>query len=278
MKSDFKDGALTFFLEGRIDSSNVDQIEADLRDEGSIFDNVDIAFDVSKLQYISSAGLRVLLKVKKSIKRPVRIKNVSDEIFDILDVTGFTDIFEVERMMRRISLNGCKKLSSALNGEIFELSDDEMIKVYGKDVPLSLIKKERVSAQTAMIQGVPTLIPYDVVRCEEGYGLIFEKAGATSFSYIISHKKELLPKYAALLGKTLRDIHRIEMPVDKFPDIKDRYREWIAEIDDPEDSRTAVFSNLISTIPDSNTYVHGDINLSSLIIQNNEILLLDMSG
>ena len=278
MKSDFKDGALTFYLEGRIDSSNVSRLETELRDEKSVFDNVNIAFDASKLQYISSAGLRVLLKIKKETKRPVRILNVSDEVFDIFDVTGFTEIFEVERKMRRITLNGCKRISSALNGEIFQLSDDEMIKVYGKDVPLEDIRKERAYAQAAMVCGVPTLIPYDVVQCEEGYGIVFEKAETTSLSYVISHNLDQIPVYANMLARMIRELHRTEVPKDKFPDIKDRYHKWVEEIDDPSDSKTAVFSNLISSIPDSSTYVHGDINLNSVMVQNGELLLLDMAG
>ena len=129
-----------------------------------------------------------------------------------------------------------------------------------------------------MLYGVPTLIPYDVVKCEEGYGLIFEKAETTSLAYLISRDKGRLKLYATMLGTTLKELHRTEVPEDKFDDIKERYREWIKEIDDPADSKMAVFSNLISTIPDSNTYVHGDINLNSAMVQNGELLLLDMAG
>ncbi len=278
MKSEFTEGALTFYLSGRIDSNNVDQIEADLMDEGMLFDNVDIAFDAKDLEYISSAGLRVLLKVKKAVKRDIRIRNVSDEVFDIFDVTGFSDIFIVEREMRFVSLKGCKKISSALNGEIFQLSDDEMIKVYSSSVPLSEVKKERSYAQTAMVCGVPTLIPYDVVKCEEGHGIVFEKAEMTSLAYLISHNPNDLVKYAEMLATTVRELHKTEIPDGKLPEIKDRYMKWLREVNDPNDANTAVFTTLISSIPDSPTYVHGDINLNSVMVQNGELLLLDMSG
>lgn len=278
MRSEYKDGALTFFLEGRIDSSNADELEADLKDQDMLFDEIDIAFDMEKLEYISSAGLRVLLKLKKSVKKPVRLVNVSDEVFDILDVTGFGDIFVVERKMRTISLRGCKKISSALNGEIFQLSDDEMIKVYGKNVTLSEVRDERKRAQTAMIYGVPTLIPYDVVRTEEGYGIIYEKAEMTSLAYILSHDPSRVRSCAMLLGKLMTDLHHTEIPEGKLPDIKDRYREWIDEVENLGDSKVAIFSKLIDSIADSNTYVHGDINLNSVMIHKDELILLDMAG
>ena len=65
-------------------------------DESPIFENVDVALDAEKLEYISSAGLRTLLKLKKKLKKDLTIRNVSDEIFDIFDVTGFSSIFTFE--------------------------------------------------------------------------------------------------------------------------------------------------------------------------------------
>ena len=278
MKSEFIDGALTFFLEGRIDSNNASEVESEIMDESPIFENVDIAFDAEKLEYISSAGLRVLLKVKKKTKKDIVVRNVSDEVFDIFDVTGFGDIFTIERQMRTISLRGCKKISSALNGEIFQLSEDEMVKVYGTDISLSEVKKERAYSQTAIALGVPTLIPYDVVHCEHGYGLVYEKADTTSLAYLISHKPETADTYAIMLSRLLKELHTTEIPEGKLPDIKTKYRKWIRETDDPSDSKTQVFSSLIDSIPDSSTYVHGDINLNSVMVQGGELLLLDMSG
>nr|MCR4657841.1 STAS domain-containing protein [Lachnospiraceae bacterium] len=187
METEYVDGALAFVLRGRIDSVNTAETEIAIRNELSFYHDLDIAFDAKNLEYISSAGLRIFLKLKKEFKRPVRIFNVSDEIFDILSVTGFTEILEVERTMRRITVKGCKKVSSALNGEILGLSEDEIIKIYGKNVPLSEIKQERSYAQTALIAGIPTLIPYDVVSCEYGYGIVFEKAGAHSLADAILH-------------------------------------------------------------------------------------------
>ncbi len=277
MTTNLIDGALTFVLTGRIDSSNVNAFEEEIMSELSLIDQIDIAFDAEKLEYISSAGLRVFLKLKKKYKSPIRIFNVSDEVFDIFEVTGFTDILNVERTMREITIRGCKKISSALNGEIFQLSDDEMIKVYGDSIPLSEVKKERAYAQTAMISGIPTLIPYDVVKCEKGFGIVFEKAEMTSLSYLISHDTALLPVYAVKFAEMLKELHQTEIDAGKLPEIKDRYREWIAETGE-SGSQTEVFKNLINSIPDSPMYVHGDINLNSVMVKDDELLLLDMAG
>ena len=125
-------------------------MESEIMDVIKLIDNVDISFDAEKLNYISSAGLRVLLKIKKTAQKNIKIINVSDEVFDILNVTGFDNIFEVERQMRMISLDGCKKISSALNGEIYKLSDDEMFKLYGKNISLNQEGKELCPDSTSL--------------------------------------------------------------------------------------------------------------------------------
>ncbi len=278
MSASIINNALTFDLSGRIDSNNSDQFEQDVRSELSLVDDVGLAFDATKLEYISSAGLRVLLKFKKETKRPVKIFNVSDEVFDILDVTGFTEILDVERTMREISIRGCKLISSAINGEIYKLSDDEMIKVFAKTVTLEDIKKERSLAQAALISGIPTLIPYDVVKCESGNGIIFEKAEMSSLSYILSHEPGRLSELAERLAALMRELHTTNVNTEKFPDIKDRYREWLKYSGILDDSKVQIYSTLISNIPDSDTYVHGDINLNSVMVQGDELLLLDMAG
>ena len=277
MKNDFSNGALTIFLDGRIDSNNASDFEDELN-EITILDNVDIVLDMAQLKYISSAGLRVLLKIKKKIQTDIRVVNVSDAIFDILNVTGFDEIFRVERQMRAISVSGCKKISSALNGEILQLSEDEMVKVFSNSIPLEEIKKERKYAQIAMACGVPTLIPYDVVKCEHGYGIVYEKSEMTSLARAMAYNLDGLPDYARKFGKLMKELHNYNVPEGKLPDIKDRYRLWIREIDDPSDSKLAIFNNLINSIPDSTNYVHGDINLNSVMVQDDELLFLDMSG
>lgn len=278
MDTRMENGELVIELSGRIDSNNIARIEKEIMDEMANWVDINVTFDALNLNYISSAGLRVLLKVRKKLKKPVRITNVSDEVFDILDVTGFTQMLDVERMMRTISIRGCKKISSAINGEIFQLSEDEMIKVYGGGVSLEEIKKERSYSQTAMIAGIPTLIPYDVVKCESGYGLVFEKAEMHSLGYAIVHDPKRMPQLAEQFADFLKELHSTEIVGNALPDIKDRYREWIGMLKDADDARIAAFSNIISSIPDSDKYVHGDINLNSVMIRDGEMLVLDMAG
>ena len=87
---------IKFILEGRLDTATAPQLEATLN---SVLAGVtSLKFDLEKLDYISSAGLRVLLSAQKTMNNQgsMVISNVSPEVKEIFDVTGFTDILTIE--------------------------------------------------------------------------------------------------------------------------------------------------------------------------------------
>ena len=87
---------LTVALEGRLDTTTAPQLETELK---AALDGADsLILDFEKLEYISSAGLRVLLSAQKmmSKKGGMKILHVSDVIMEIFEVTGFIDILTIE--------------------------------------------------------------------------------------------------------------------------------------------------------------------------------------
>ena len=87
---------LTVVLEGRLDTVTAPQLEASLQE--SIPGITELILDFEKLDYISSAGLRVLLAAQKIMNRQgsMIIRNVKPEIMEIFEVTGFVDILNIE--------------------------------------------------------------------------------------------------------------------------------------------------------------------------------------
>ena len=88
---------LLIALEGRLDTSTAPELEAEL---GKSLDGAaELCFDFAKLDYISSAGLRVLLSAQKRMNKQGSMKliNVGETIMEIFDVTGFTDILTIEQ-------------------------------------------------------------------------------------------------------------------------------------------------------------------------------------
>ena len=90
------DSKLTVNLEGRLDTTTAPQLESELK--SSLDGMTEVVLDMEKLQYISSAGLRVLLSAQKIMNKQgtMTIRNVSEEIMEIFDVTGFVDILNIE--------------------------------------------------------------------------------------------------------------------------------------------------------------------------------------
>lgn len=90
------DGAnMEISLIGRLDTTTAPQLEAEVK---ASIDGVEkLVFDFKDLEYVSSAGLRVILATQKIMNRQgsMEIKNVSDDIMEVFDITGFSDILTI---------------------------------------------------------------------------------------------------------------------------------------------------------------------------------------
>ena len=88
--------ALTVALEGRLDTTTAPKLEEELR--GSVAGVSRLVFDLAKLEYISSAGLRVLLAMQKLMNQQweMVLQNVNEAVMEVFEVTGFSDILRIE--------------------------------------------------------------------------------------------------------------------------------------------------------------------------------------
>ena len=88
--------ALTVALEGRLDTTTAPQLEAAMKDEMAGL--TELVIDFEKLDYISSAGLRVLLSLQKTMNRQgsMLLRHVCADIMEVFEITGFTDILQIE--------------------------------------------------------------------------------------------------------------------------------------------------------------------------------------
>lgn len=85
---------LTVVLEGRLDTMTAPELEKELKEHyGSV---TEIIFDLEKLEYISSAGLRVVLGANKAVSGKLFVKNANEIVMEVFEVTGFADILNIE--------------------------------------------------------------------------------------------------------------------------------------------------------------------------------------
>lgn len=87
---------LTLTLEGRLDTTTTPQLEEELKD--ALSGITTLVFDFGKLEYLSSAGLRVLLATQKQMNQQgsMIITKVNDTIMEVFEVTGFVDILTIQ--------------------------------------------------------------------------------------------------------------------------------------------------------------------------------------
>ena len=91
-----EDTKATFALEGRLDTITAPELEQELKEV--LTDLSELVLDFEKLDYISSAGLRVLLSAQKTMNKQgqMKVTHVGEAIMDIFEVTGFSDILTIE--------------------------------------------------------------------------------------------------------------------------------------------------------------------------------------
>ena len=263
-------------LTGSIDSSNALHWEETIREQLEGKEGEPIILDAASLEYISSAGLRVLLRIKK--KNPeIRLINASPEVYGILDMTGFTEIMQVEKAYRVVSVEGCEIIGQGSNGTIYRIDKDNVVKVYKNADALQEIQKERELAKLAFVLGIPTAISYDVVRVGNSYGSEFEFLNARSFTRILSEEPDKLDWCVHEYVKMLRIIHSTLVPAGKLPDMKETVLSWAGFLQNylPLEAGEKLVS-LVEAVPHDDHMIHGDYHIKNLVLQNDEVLLIDM--
>ena len=267
---------LTLAMEGRVDSSSAPNVEGEINSAVSATPHSSVVIDAEKLEYISSAGLRVILKLLKEQKK-LEIINASSEVYDIFDMTGFSEMIPISKAYRRVSVENCEVIGKGANGEVYRLDPETIIKVYLHPDSLDDIKRERELARRAFVLGIPTAISYDVVRVGESYGSVFELLNAKSLAKLVSEEPENFDKYVGIFVDLLKKIHSTQLKPHELPDIKDVVGQWTGRITGhlPEDKYNKILE-LVAKTEDRCTMIHGDYHTKNVMIQNGEALLIDM--
>jgi len=267
---------MIFELKGKIDSRNSAEIEAQLMKQLPSDVQEEVVLDLAELEMISSAGLRVILRVRQTWKN-IRMINANPDVYETLDMTGFTDMMPVERACKVISLEGCEEIGHGSNGTIYRIDQDSVVKVYNNPDALDDIRREREMAKLALVLGIPTAISYDVVRVGDSYGSVFEMLNARSFAKILRNEPEKMDWCVDEFVKMLRRIHGTLVPPGKLPDMKETVLSWVRFLEDylPEDAYGKLLG-MVEAVPHDDHMLHGDYHIRNLELQNDEVLIIDM--
>lgn len=263
-------------LSGRIDSTNATAIEQEIASALSGYSGAALTVDAEDLEYISSAGLRVLLRLRKQ-HADMEIINVRSDVYEVFEMTGFTEMMRIVKAYRRVSVDGCEVIGQGANGKVYRIDPDTIVKVYYNPDALPDIHRERELARTAFVLGIPTAIPYDVVRVGEGYGSVFELLNAKSFAKLIAADPEGLDGYVQQFVDLMKLIHSTTVKAGVMPEMKTVALDWADFLREylPEEAWKKLH-DLIAAVPEQLTMLHGDYHTKNVMLQNDEVILIDM--
>ena len=263
-------------VEGRIDASNGAEAEKKIFNIKNNDPEKHTVVDADKLEYISSAGLRVILKLRKEEPK-LAIINVASDVYEVFDMTGFTDMVTVEKAYQRMSVEGCEFIAKGANGAVYRYDDETILKTYFAKDALPEIKQERENARKAFVLGINTAIPYGIVRVDDGYGTVTELLNAVSVTKMIRKNPDDLSEAAKYYIDMLKSIHAIKVEDGEVPDMKETALAW-ADFVAPHlpEEQGKKLRDLIEAVPKRNTLMHGDYHTNNIMVQNGEPLLIDM--
>ncbi|SEQ95753.1 TIGR02172 family protein [Lachnospiraceae bacterium NE2001] len=278
MKVNESNEKITISLEGRINTNNAEQWEKDITEVVAAHPGAKVEFDAEDLEYISSAGLRVLMRVRKSVGEKMDIQNVSADIYNIFMTTGFNELYNLKKKIREISVDGCPLIGAGGFGKVYRIDEETIAKIYNEGVPREFVESEKESSKNAFILGIPTAISYDVIKCGNSYGTVYEMLNARTVAQIIDEDPTKLQQMAYMMASKLKEFHQIEVPESSgFEDKKDGLKKWV---DKMEPVLTAEeiqkIRDFIDSIPDRRTFLHGDYNSKNIMVQNGELQLIDV--
>ena len=274
---ELKDGTVVIYLSGRISSTNAGEVERKINAVMASANGARPVFDADKLTYISSAGLRILMRLCRSQKESIQIINTSPEIYEIFETTGFTELFDVSKKMREIDVSGCEVIGRGFYGTVYRIDEETIVKAYASADSLSMIQNEKRLAKTALIAGVPTAISYDIVKIGDSYGSVFELLRAKTFNDLLIEHPEDVDSITEQFAEFLRIVNSREVPAGRLTSAKEKfigYLDAAAAHLSPETVKK--LRAMFEEIPECNNIVHGDAQMKNVMLADGEPMLIDM--
>ena len=263
-------------LEGKISADNAGEVEDAINAILAKEHGPKITLDADALEYISSAGLRVVMRLLKR-RGDVTLTNASPEVYDVFQMTGLTELMEVLRAPREISVDGLEVVARGGQGVVYRMDDDKVVKLYEPGFSADDIERERRYARAALVAGIPTALPYDTVRSGDQLGIVFEHAGTMTLARAYEQYPEKFGEITGRYVQFVREFQAAEVPAGTFDSIKTVYHSRanaITEFCTPEE--VELLHSLVDEIPDSTSIIHGDLHPGNIMVQGDELLLIDM--
>ena len=276
---------LVLFLQGQISAKNAKKVEDEILSIIAKHPEKPVVFDASNLYYITSSGLRVLLgiqKLKHDQQGKIDVTEVNRDIIAVFTMTGFTTLMNVIPKLHEVSVEGKEIIGQGQSSTVYRMGGDFIIKLYKKDVPKSKIFQEIEFSRKAFIAGIPTAITFNVVKCGDSYGAVFEMVDhADTVGHTLTAHPEKFDDIMSKFVDTYKIIHNTDIKkLGGFMSLKDTWLKWADGMGangafTPQE--TDMLKQMIQAVPDRSTMVHCDYHAGNVMYQHDEIIVIDMA-
>lgn len=267
---------LVLCVSGVVNSATAKEFQRQVSEARDAMPARALVLDVGAVEFLSSAGLRVLLRLQQQTEA-LRVVNVGSELMEVFQDTGFTSILDIRKAIPEISLEGCELIGQGANGEVYRLTRETVVKLFGEGAPLSAVEHERELAQRSLIHGIPTAITYNLVKSNSRFGAVFELVDAESLSHTLRDHPERFDEYARQYVDIYQSFHSTTVSANEFPSIKDIYHGYINGcVDWYTTEQVDLLRRVVDSVPDRNTLIHGDYHANNILVAEDELIMIDM--
>ena len=243
-----------------------------------------VTFDASRLEYISSSGLRILLSLAKRYKN-FKVTDVQPQVYGVLETTRFTAIMPITQAMRRMSVEGCRLIGVGGVGKVYRLDGDTIIKVFREGTTMDEVQREIKLSKEAFVLGMPTAISFDIVKVaptskeeSECYGLVYELLKAQTLSTYLKRHPNQLDSCARKYANLFLQLHDIEVSEHgNVPSALENERKHVEHLRlyFPEE-KINMLLGILDKMPAGNRLLHMDLQTKNAMMQDDELMLIDM--
>jgi uncharacterized protein (TIGR02172 family) len=271
------DARMSVVLTGRLDAATAPALGelVDRQLEGI----AQLVLDFDGLDYVSSAGLRVILKAHRKMRAAhgsMVVRNVSQTIVSIFEMTGFDSLLTYERKLRQLSVAGLEMIAKGANGECYKVDDETVVKLYYDYIDEASAAKEKALAKKAFVAGVPTAISFDVVECGNRRGVLYEMLKADTLSKYIEKNVHCLDAVVEMYVGFCKQIHAIAVDPNTFPDAVALACGYVDACDVFNDGQRAAVKDRLLRAEKQNTLIHWDLHPGNIMMQGDRPCLIDM--
>ena len=181
--------------------------------------------------------------------------------------------------MKEIDISSCPVIGRGGAGTVYRLDEDKIVKVYHPDMKLESVQRERELARAAIVSGIPSVIPYDTVRCGESYGIVFEMIASDTLGHAFANNPDKIEEYVDRYVAFVKELHSVHLKQDSFEDLKTVLHRAVPGLSDCLGvDELDLLNSLIDSIPDGDSLIHGDLHPGNIMVQDDTLLLIDLDS